>query len=161
MLKFLQSVAYVQVSPERLTVRNPKSGVSVSEPPEVAIVRDPKPRILGVGTAARSTQTDSSVEIVNPFAHPRSLVSDFTVGEQLLKAFLRRLNGHSLLTLSPTVVMHPLGNPAGGFTQVEIRALHELALGAGAAQVKVWQGRALTDEELLSGEFPAGGQVLS
>jgi rod shape-determining protein MreB len=57
--------------------------------------------------------------------------------------------------------MHLLGNPAGGFTQVEIRAFHEMAIGAGAGEVKVWQGRALTDQELLSGTFPADGKLLS
>lgn len=162
MLKSLfQSVIYVQLSPERLTVRNPTSGAFISEPPEVAIVHDPKERIVGVGAAARSVQADSPIQIVNPFAHPRSLVSDFTVGEQLLKAFLRHVNGRRLFGLSPAVVMHPQGDPVGGFTQVEIRAFHEMALGAGATQVNVWQGRALTDEELLSGEFPADGRVLS
>jgi len=57
--------------------------------------------------------------------------------------------------------MHPMGDPAGGFTQVEIRALHEMALGAGASQVKVWQGRPLTDQELMSRQFPSDGRVLS
>ena len=66
-----------------------------------------------------------------------------------------------MLAVSPRVVMHPLGDPAGGFTQVEIRAFHEMALGAGASDVRVWQGRALTDQELLSRTFPADGQVLS
>jgi len=59
--------------------------------------------------------------------------------------------------------MHPLGEPAGGFTQVEARAFHEMALGAGAAKAMVWRGRNLSDQELLSGQFPSGsaGEVLS
>lgn len=161
MLASLMPTVYVQVSPERLTVRNARTGEAISEVPEVAIAHDPKPRIVGVGTEARSHKSTPSVKIINPFAHPRSLVSDFTVGEQLLKAFLRRLQGRSIFALSPKVVMHPLGDPAGGFTQVEIRAFHEMALGAGASRVVVWQGRGLTDQELLSGKFPSGGQVLS
>jgi rod shape-determining protein MreB len=161
MLSALKPIMYVQLSPERLSVRNAKTGEAIAETPEVAITHEPKPKIVGVGTEARTHKSATSVEIVNPFGHPRSLVSDFTVGEQLLKAFLRRLQGRSLLAIAPKVVLHPQGNPAGGFTQVEIRAFHEMALGAGASQVVVWQGRSLTDQELLSGQFPSEGQVLS
>ena len=149
------------MSPERLTVRNAKTGVVISEVPEVAISHDPKTSILGVGTEARTHKSNPSVEIINPFAHPRSLVSDFTVGEQLLKAFLRRVMSNSIFAISPKVVMHPLGDPDGGFTQIEVRALHEMAMGAGASRVVVWQGRVLNDQELLSGQFPSDGQVLS
>lgn len=157
----LSSILYVQIAPDCLSVRDPKSGASFSEPPELAIAHVPKVSIVGVGHHARSKASEPSVEVVNPFGHPRSLVSDFTVGEQLLKAVFRRVNGSSLLSISPRVVMHPLGDPAGGFTQVEIRAFHEMALGAGASEVKVWQGRPLTDQEILSGAFPSEGKVLS
>lgn len=158
---FFSSTLYVQIAPDRLAVRDPKSGKAFSEPPEVAIAHSPKVKIVGIGSEAHQRSTEPSVEVVNPFAHPRSLVSDFTVGEQLLKAVLARVNGSSVLAMAPRVVMHPLGDPAGGFTQVEIRAFHEMALGAGASEVKVWQGRALTDQELMSGMFPSDGKVLS
>jgi rod shape-determining protein MreB and related proteins len=161
MLSFLKPTIYVQLSPERLTVRNVRTGIAISEIPEVAIAQGPKPRIADLGTDARLHATEAGVEVVNPFGHPRSLVSDFTVGEHLLKHFLRRIRAGSLLTLAPTIVMHPLGDPAGGFTQVEARALHEMALGAGASQLKIWSGRALSDQEILSGQFPPDGRVLS
>lgn len=161
MLTSLIPIVYVQVSPERLTARNAKTGETISEVPEIAIEQYPKPGIVGVGNDARSHKSAQSVKIINPFAHPRSLVSDFTAGEQLLKAFLRRLQGNSIFAVSPKVVMHPQGEPDGGFTQIEIRALHEMAMGAGASRVVVWQGRGLSDQELLSGQFPSGGQVLS
>lgn len=153
---------YVQVSPQRLTVRNPKSGAVIAETPELAIARHPKTRIVGIGAEARALPAGAaSVDVVNPFAHPRSMVSDFNVAEQLLKAFLQRIRGRSPFAPSPRVVLHLLGNPAGGYTQVEIRAFHEMALGAGASQVVVWQGRDLSDDELLSRTFPADGPVLS
>jgi rod shape-determining protein MreB and related proteins len=156
----LISTLYVQISPERLTVRDPKTGAMFSELPEVAIARVPKARIVGIGVEARLQASQPSVEVVNPFAHPRSLVSDFTVAEQLLKAAVRRVKGSGLLSLAPSVVMHPLGEHEGGLTQVEIRALYEMGLGAGARSVKVWQGRSLTDDELLSGTFPPEAGVL-
>jgi len=161
MFSFFTNVLYVQLSPERLTVRNSKTGKTISEVPEVAISEGSKGKIVAVGSEARASQTSQPVKIVNPFAHPRSLVSDFTVGEQLLKLFIRRLCGQSIFAVSPEIVMHPQGEPAGGLTQIEIRALYEMARGAGASQVKVWQGRALTDQELLSRQFPPDGQVLS
>lgn len=161
MLNKFIPIIYVQVSPERLTVRNAKTAETISEVPEVAISYSQKERIVGVGSEARSHEATPSVKVVNPFAHPRSLVSDFTAGEQLLKAFLLRLLRPSLFAIAPKIVLHPLGNPPGGFTQIEIRAFREMALGAGASQVVVWQGQGLSDQELLSGKFPSGGQVLS
>ena len=160
MLSVFQPILYVQLSPTRLTIRNPKTGESVSEIPEIAITREPKRKVVGVGSEARLPQT-SPADVLNPFAHPRTLVSDFTAGEQLLKAFFRRLQSTSIFAASPRVVVHPQGDPAGGFTQIEIRALHEMALGAGASEAVLWQGRDLTDQELLSKQFPAEGRVLS
>jgi rod shape-determining protein MreB len=158
---FFRFSLYIQISPDRLTVRNPRTGAQLSEVPELAIMSAPKVRVTAVGKEARSKLAEPNVKLVNPFAHPRSLVSDFTAGEQLLKAFVARMATHGFLSVSPSVVLHPLGDPAGGFTQIEVRALQEMAMGAGARSVKVWQGRPLTDQELLSGRFPATGRVLN
>ena len=147
----LSPLLYVQISPERLTVRDVKAGVEISEPPRMANAHAAGTRMAPMGLDAA----------MNPFGHPRSMVSDFSAGEQLLKAFIRRVRPRSLFSVSPRVVMHPLGNPEGGFTQVEIRAFHEMALAAGASQVVVREGRPLTDQELLAGDFGAGGRVLS
>ena len=67
----------------------------------------------------------------------------------------------SFLAVSPRIVLHLQGDPAGGFTQVEVRAFQEMARGAGASQVLVWQGRNFTDQELISNRFPPDGRVLS
>ena len=72
-----------------MTVRNPKTGDSISEVAEVAISGGAKAKIVGIGTGARAAALDPSVKLVRPFAHPRSLVSDFTVADQLLRAFMR------------------------------------------------------------------------
>lgn len=153
---------YVQLSPALLSVRDPRSGLCMAEVPEIAIQIPPgrKAAIVGVGAEARSHAAEPEVSVVNPFTHPRSLVSDFTVGEQVFKAFFRRVCGPGWLRPSPDVILHPLGEHEGGLTQVELRALHELALGAGARSVRVWQGPALTDEQLLSRQFPATGTLL-
>ena len=152
---------YVQISPDSLSVTNIKSGECISEVPELAISAPPKQELLGAGAAARLTAAAHiGAVVVNPFAHPRSLVSDFNGALQLLKAFIARLKSGSALAMSPTIIFHPLGNPDGGFTQVEGRAFRELALGAGAYKVILWYGDELTDQEILSGQYPAHGSII-
>jgi rod shape-determining protein MreB and related proteins len=150
MFTALRPVLYIKLSPERLTVRNVRSGESVSEVPEMAISTAPKQAILAVGSEARRAAGTQDAKVVNPFNHPRTLVGDFTVGEQLLKTFVRKLQGSSLVAIAPLIVMHPLGSPKGGFTQVERRAFREMALGAGASKVVLWVGHELSDAEVLS-----------
>lgn len=157
MFSAFKPIIYIQISPEKLTLKNVKTGVSIDEVPELAISKTPKPKFLAAGAQARAAAATQPAEILNPFAHPRSMVSDFIVAEQLIKHQLRRLQSGSLLSMPPCVVMHPLGSPAGGFTQVERRAFREMAIGAGASEAHVWTGRPLTDEEVLSRKPPASG----
>ncbi|MCE4554609.1 rod shape-determining protein [Pelomonas cellulosilytica] len=160
---FFNQRLYIQLSPQRVKVRDPRSGREVDEVPEIAVQRPPtgKASVLAVGSQARSATAQAGATLHNPFAHPRSLVSDFTLADQVLKAFARRVVGGGMRFVpNPIVIVHPLGEHAGGLTQVEIRALRELALGLGASGAKVWQGPPLTDKQLLSGELPGTGSVL-
>lgn len=149
MFGFFRPILYVMISPELLTIKNLSSGRVISEVPEVAISKSPRPKILGVGSKAREAALSEPSQIVNPFAHPRSLVSDFTVAEQLLKYQVLQATKGSFIRIPPSIIMHPLGSPAGGFTQIERRALRELALGAGASTMYLKEGEPLTNEELL------------
>ena len=154
MLSALSPLLYVKIASDRLTVRNVRTGAEIAEVPEIAIGNSGKKAVvLAVGSAARTVASTQSAELVNPFNHPRTLIGDFTVGEQLLKAFVRRISGNSWLAVAPRIVMHPLGSPAGGFTQVERRAFREMALGAGASNVVLWVGRELSDQEVQSDEI--------
>lgn len=154
LLSALLPLLYIKISPERLTVRNVKTGAQLSEVPELAISKgSAKCVVLGFGANARAAAASAAAqaaEIINPFAHPRSLVSDFTTGQVLLRAFVRQARGTALFSPAPRLVLHPLGSPAGGFTQVERRALREMALGAGASDVRLWIGPELSDQEVLS-----------
>jgi rod shape-determining protein MreB len=149
----LGTLVYVAISPERITARDVRSGKSFSDVPELALLTSPKSRILGIGSEARAHQSEAAVRIVNPFAHPRSLISDFTLAEQLLRLAIRRIVATSIFTPAPKMILHPLGAPEGGFTQVERRALRELGFGAGARQVDVLEGREPSDQELLNWTF--------
>jgi rod shape-determining protein MreB len=154
LLSNLQPLLYIKISPELLTIRNVKTGAQMSEVPELAIsTGSAKRMVLGFGANARAAaaaEGEQSSEIINPFAHPRSLVSDLTVGQVLLKTFVKHAHRATLFAPSPRIVMHPLGSPAGGFTQIERRALREMALGAGASEVVLWIGRELSDQEVQS-----------
>jgi rod shape-determining protein MreB and related proteins len=152
---------YVQISAQQLIVRNVKTGATYAEVPELAVLRTPKLQVLGIGVQARLHSAANGVDIVNPFGHPRSLVSDFETAEKLLQLSIRRILKAHWFSASPMLVVHLMGNPEGGFTQVEIRAFRELGLGTGASQVVLWQGRCLTDEEILSKKFPSDGKILT
>ena len=160
---FLQPLLYIQVTPERVAIRNLRTGASLSEAAELALGQQSggKQRVLAVGAQApMAAAAERGARLIRPFAHPRSLVSDFISAELLLRTLVKQSLGKRLLAVSPMVVMHPMGSPEGGFTAVERRAFRELGLGAGALEVQVWTGRPLTDDELRSRRFPAdGGQV--
>lgn len=163
MFAFLQPLLYIQVTPERVTIRNLRTDTTLSEAAELALGQQGggKPRVLVVGARApMAAAAEPGARLIRPFAHPRSLVSDFLSADLLLRTLVKQSLGKGLLAVSPRVVMHPVGSPEGGFTAVERRAFRELALGAGASHVEVWTGRPLTDDELRSRRFPAdGGQV--
>ncbi|MBC5786103.1 rod shape-determining protein [Ramlibacter sp. USB13] len=154
----LKPVLYIQISPERLTVTNARTGASISEVPEIAMAPDGE-RVVAIGAEARTAAAAGSARVLNPFGHPRTLISDFTAADQVVRAFVKRSFAGSVQLMKPRIVIHPLGDPEGGFTQVERRAIRELAAGAGAGQVVVWTGRPLTNAEVLESRFPAGEGV--
>ncbi|MDO5653590.1 MAG: rod shape-determining protein [Brachymonas sp.] len=156
MFSALKTLVYIQIAPDWLVVKNVKTGVSVADVPELAISLLPHPKILAVGAEARKVAAEQAAQVVNPFAHPRSLASDFVVAEQLIKHQLRKVLSPSWLSVAPHIVIHPLGSPEGGFTQVELRAFHEMARAAGASSVFIHTGAILADHELLSLKLPNG-----
>ncbi|MCB1917362.1 MAG: rod shape-determining protein [Rhodocyclaceae bacterium] len=141
---------YVRIAANHVSIRKVGHSEERSVVPELAIqVERGRTRVVAVGDQARGAACrDGALRIVNPFSHPRTLVGDYRLGEHLLKALLGRFLGRSLFAVAPLVVMHPLGAPAGGFTQVELRALREMALGAGAARAIVHVGADLSDDDL-------------
>ncbi|MBK5969410.1 Rod shape-determining protein MreB [Thiorhodovibrio litoralis] len=146
---------YVTISANRLAVRDIVQGKTVELQPLVCIDRRQKPeRILAVGEAAQQANRAEGCEIVNPFAHPRTLLADFTVAEKLLQHAVHQLATNALLRPSPLMILHPLEKTEGGLTQVEVRAWQELAAGAGARSAAVWVGGELSDADILDCRYP-------
>ncbi|MEZ5702816.1 MAG: rod shape-determining protein MreB [Burkholderiaceae bacterium] len=116
MLGSLTPLLYLQVSPVIVVIRNLKTGAAISAAPELALSADNPPKVLGVGNSARSAaKAATQARLINPFAHPRTMVSDFTSAEILLKALVGKVLKKSLLSPAPSMVIHPMGNPDGGF----------------------------------------------
>jgi rod shape-determining protein MreB len=161
MLQSLQPKFYVRLSPTRLSVRNTRNGATIEGSPLLAIDTRGKRKVVAIGDEATQHMNDKNILVLNPFNHPRTLISDFTSAEALLKGFVKKLlTQGSWFQLAPVIIMHPCADPEGGFTQVELRALHELCLGACASGAKGWHGRELTDHEIRTGKYPSGGELL-
>ena len=160
MLKYFRPTVYAQLDADRLAVRDVRTGRSYAARPVGAVLNGPTRKVMRVGDDALTASAERPLEIVNPFKHPRMLIADFTLGQQVLRGFLKKLYASSLLPRLPVLVLHPRVDPEGGFTQIEVRALHELGQGAGASRVLVWHGRELLQRELLSLQLTSGGKLL-
>ena len=110
-------------------------GVVLDEPSVVAIRIEGGPNakktIQAVGHEAKSMlgRNPKEISVIRPLKD--GVIADFTVTEQMLKQFIRRVHESRLLSPSPRIIICV---PSGS-TQVERRAIRESALGAGASQV--------------------------
>lgn len=162
MLNIFRSTVYVRIKPDRLSVLHVESGVEHADVPTLAIEQaGGRHSVIAVGREAAGKAGLPNVTLANGFEHPRTLIADFSVAEQTLRQFLRRVLPRSLFAVSPIVVIHPQARLEGGLTQVEIRAFAELGIGAGARKIFVWQGPDLSTEELRELRFSRiGGRLL-
>jgi MreB/Mbl protein len=81
-----------------------------------------------------------------PFTSQRLLVGDFTVAEQFLKYLVKKVAPTGWFTPSPKILIQPLEMIEGGLSQVEERALLELATQVGGRKVLVYCGAILSDK---------------
>jgi len=110
-------------------------GVVLDEPSVVAVRTEAgsgnRKSVLAVGTAAKQMlgRTPGNITAIRPMKD--GVIADFTVTEQMLKHFIKKVHDSHLFTPSPRIIICV----PGGATQVERRAIRESALGAGASQV--------------------------
>ncbi|RTZ59144.1 MAG: rod shape-determining protein MreB, partial [Gammaproteobacteria bacterium] len=101
LLDKLLVIYYVQIWPDRIRVRDARGEGFFDQKPLVAFElragkgsgKPARSRILAVGNAA-AMAAGENVEIINPFLHPRSPVSDFMAAEVLLQRIFRSLAGN-------------------------------------------------------------------
>ena len=110
-------------------------GIVLDEPSVVAIRQEGGPNgkkvIQEVGLAAKQMlgRTPGNITAIRPMKD--GVIADFTVTEQMLKQFIKKVHVSRLLSPSPRIIICV---PCGS-TQVERRAIRERALGAGASDV--------------------------
>ena len=110
-------------------------GIVLNEPSVVAIRQEGGPNgkrvIQEVGIAAKQMlgRTPGNITAIRPMKD--GVIADFTVTEQMLKHFIRKVHNSRLFKPSPRIIICV---PCGS-TQVERRAIRESALGAGASKV--------------------------
>ena len=110
-------------------------GIVLDEPSVVAIRQDrspnPKKTIQAVGLEAKKMlgRTPGIITAIRPMKD--GVIADFTITEQMLKYFIKKIHDSGLFRPSPRIIICvPYGS-----TQVERRAIRESAMGAGARQV--------------------------
>ncbi|MDK2124961.1 rod shape-determining protein [Parachitinimonas caeni] len=112
-------------------------GIVLDEPSVVAIQQEGGPAakktILAVGAEAKKMlgRTPGSITAIRPMKD--GVIADFTITEQMLKQFIKKVNPSRVFTNTPRIVICV---PCGS-TQVERRAIKESALGAGARKVEL------------------------
>jgi rod shape-determining protein MreB len=110
-------------------------GVVLDEPSVVAIRQEGGPNgkkvIQEVGLAAKQMlgRTPGNITAIRPMKD--GVIADFTVTEQMLKHFIRKVHQTRIFRPSPRIIICV---PCGS-TQVERRAIRESAIGAGASSV--------------------------
>jgi rod shape-determining protein MreB len=125
-------ILYIQIWENRIKAVNINNGQLFDEKPLVAIIdSDGKKKVTAIGNQASFAKA-SNTKIINPFSHPRIILSDFSVAEKLFQHIIKLLKPK---ILSPIVVIQAMDKTEGGLTQIERRALRELAYGAGAMDV--------------------------
>src|SRR5213593_624682 len=112
-------------------------GIVLNEPSVVSIRQEGGPNgkrvIQEVGLAAKRMlgRTPGSIHAIRPMKD--GVIADFTVTEQMLKQFIKKVTPSRFFSASPRIVICV---PCGS-TQVERRAIKDSALAAGARRVEL------------------------
>src|SRR5213594_2454353 len=101
-------------------------GIVLDEPSVVAIRQKASPS--GKKAKMKLGKTPGNIIAIRPMKD--GVIADFTVTEQMLKQFIKKVHDNKLFSPSPRIIICV---PCGS-TQVERRAIRESAIGAGAGQ---------------------------
>ena len=147
---------YIQFSDKRIKVSSPQIDQPYETTPFVAVESANNKKIISaIGRDAEALQGKSNIVVVNPFAHPRIVIGDFTIGEKLLQYSLRSMLKSRWFVPVIIGIIHPERKLEGGLTQIEHRALRELCLSAGCRQSAVHDGPPLSLEDVAKYEIRA------
>ncbi len=103
-------------------------GIVLSEPSVVAIsTKDNRIRAVGSEALAMLGREPESIEVIRPMRS--GVIADFDITEEMLKHFIARASGRFVLSKPDVMISIP-----AGVTTVEMRAVRQAAMNAGARQ---------------------------
>jgi hypothetical protein len=97
------------------------------------------------------------VRTVEPFEHPRMVISDSACASMLFQYGLHQLSRFKWMSPSPILIMQPVMELTGGLSELENRALLELGESAGARKTLIHCGKMLSDQEVVALSQGGGG----
>ncbi|MBK9944572.1 MAG: rod shape-determining protein [Kouleothrix sp.] len=101
-------------------------GIVLSEPSVVALsTKDNRVKAVGADALAMLGREPESIEVVRPMRN--GVIADYDITEAMLKHFISKANGRLSLSKPEVMICIP-----AGVTTVEMRAVKEAALSAGA-----------------------------
>ena len=130
--------------------------ILIQEPTIVAILVEEQ-KMVEWGKVAKDMfgRVPESIEVVRPLQN--GVIADFEITENLLKDILQRVSG-PMRVFKPSVMT----TVPYGITSVELRAVHEACLGAGAREVAlIWQPLAAAIGIDLPINTPSGNMIVS
>ncbi|MBA4419888.1 MAG: rod shape-determining protein [Anaerolinea sp.] len=130
--------------------------IILQEPTIVAILLEEMKMVeWGKAAADMYGRVPDSIEVFRPLQN--GVIADFEVTENLLRDLLRRVSGPMGLIKPRVMVTIPYG-----VSSVEMRAVHEACLGAGAREVfMIWQPLAASLGVDLPISTPSGNMIIS
>ena len=106
-------------------------GIVINEPSVVAIKEDKhKSKVLAVGKEAKEMIGKTPKDIVAIRPMKNGVIADFSVTEEMIRYFIRKVHNRKSLIRPRIVICVPYG-----LTQVERKAVKESAMSAGAREV--------------------------
>lgn len=130
--------------------------ILIQEPTVVAILVEEQ-KMVEWGKAAKDMfgRVPELIEVMRPLHN--GVIADFEITENLLKDILQRVSG-PMRVFKPTVMI----TVPYGITSVELRAVHEACLGAGAREVAlIWQPLSAAIGIDLPINTPSGNMIVS
>lgn len=147
---------YVRFDATAIRITNVNTGETIRETPFVLLSKPSNsrakgkiPKVLAIGEQAQrlhAQQTDSTT-LHNGFDHPRICIGSFDLAMDCLRYLFQRAMKRFAF-IRPHVIMHPLYPYSTDLSQIELRAIRELAEACGAMQVHVYTGSPLTLDQL-------------
>jgi rod shape-determining protein MreB len=135
---------YVRIDRTSISIRDASTGATFESAAKLGL--DSANRIVSVGDIS----SPNVVRIVEPFEHPRIVMSDFACASKLIQYGLHQLTRVKWITPSPILVLQPLMELTGGLSEIENRALLELGESAGARKTVIHCGKTLSDQEVIA-----------